>query len=112
MLVGRVVDNEVHDELDAGFMCRIEKRVEVRHRAEVLHDGAVVGDVIAIVVVGGLVDRGEPDDVDAELLEIRDAARDTRQVADAIAVRILEAARIDLIDDGLFPPGLLFFCHK
>ena len=92
-------------------MCRLQQRVEVGHRAEVLHDGAVVGDVVAVVVVGRLVDRGEPDDIDAELLEIRDAARDARQVADAVAVRILETARINLIDDGLFPPGLLFFCH-
>ena len=111
VLVGRVVDDKVHDELDARFMCRLQQGVKVCHRAEVLHDGAVVGDVVAVVVVGRLVDRGEPDDIDAELLEIRDAARDARQVADAVAVRILETARINLIDDGLFPPGLLFFCH-
>ena len=67
MFVGRVVDDEVHDNLDAGFVCGREQRIKILHRAEILHDGAVVGDVVAVVIVWRGVDGREPDDIDAEL---------------------------------------------
>ena len=46
----------------------------------------------------------EPDDVDAELLKVIEVLSDAFEVADTVAVRVLEGARVDLVDDGFFPP--------
>ena len=48
--------------------------------------------------------RREPDRVDAERLQVIQPRGDAVQVADAVAVGILKAARINLIDDGALPP--------
>jgi hypothetical protein len=32
---------------------------------------------------------------------------DSRQIADAVAIRVSEGSRIDLIEDGALPPGWL-----
>ena len=44
--------------------------------------------------------------VDAEPGEIVEPLANALQVADAVAVRVLEGARIDLVDDAVLPPGL------
>ena len=40
-------------------------------------------------------------------LQVVEALGDAVQVADAVAVRVLKAARIDLVDDGVLPPVAL-----
>ena len=61
VLVGRVVDDEVHDELHAARVHAGEQRVEVRQRPERRVDVLVVGDVVAVVVLRRGVDGREPD---------------------------------------------------
>ena len=78
--------------------------VEVGQRAEPRVDVAVVGDVVPAVGERGGVERAEPDRVDAERGEVRHPGGDAAQVADAVAVGVGEAARVDLVDDGLAPP--------
>ena len=107
VLEGRMVDDEVHDDLDAALMRRGEHLVKVRHRAELVHDILIVADIIAVVVVGGFIHRREPDHVDAQLLQVIKAAGDTLDIAYAVAVAVHEAARINLVDDSLFPPCFL-----
>jgi hypothetical protein len=79
--------------------------VHVGEGAVLRVDGLVVGDVVAEVHLGRRIHRRNPDGVDAEVLEIGQALGDAVQVADAIAVRVLEGAGIDLIEDGVLPPG-------
>ena len=104
VLVGGVVDDEVDDEAHVALLDAGEHGVEVGHGAELGHDFAVVADVVAVVGVGGVVVGAEPDDVDAELLEVVELGGDAGEVADAVAVGVLEGARVDLVDDGFFPP--------
>ena len=66
VLVGGVVDHEVHDELHAALVDPGEQLVEVRERPEHRVDVAVVADVVAVVVLRRRVDRREPEHVDAE----------------------------------------------
>ena len=103
--VRRVVRHDVDDEADARGVHRRDHDVEVRERAELGVDVAVVVDVVPAVGEGRRVERREPHRVDPELHEVRDAARDAGEVADAVAVRVGEAARVDLVDGGLAPPG-------
>ena len=104
MLVGGVVDDEVHDQLHPALVHGREQGVEVRERAERRVDVAVVGDVVAGVVLRRRVDGGEPEHVDAERGEVVEVREDAAQVADPVAVGVREAARPDLVDDGALPP--------
>ena len=83
-----------------------DELVEVGQGAEHRVDVLVVGDVVAVVVLRRAVDRGEPDDVDAQRGEVVEPADDAAQVADAVAVGVGERARVDLVDDGAAPPLL------
>jgi hypothetical protein len=83
-----------------------EQRVEVVERPEGRVDVLVVAHVVAGVVLRRGIDRREPEHVDAEPGQVVEPPRDAGQVADPIAVRVGEAARIDLVDDRALPPGL------
>ena len=82
-----------------------DEAVEVGEGAVLGVDGFVVGDVVAEVDLRGGVHGGDPDGVDAEGLEVVEALGDAVEVADAVAVGVLEAAGVDLVDDGVLPPG-------
>ena len=86
-------------------MRRGKQPVEIGERPEQRIDAAIVGNVIAKVGHRRGEDRRQPDGVDAERGEIVEPPLDTREVADAVAVAVLERARIDLIDDTALPPG-------
>ncbi len=111
MLVGHVVGDDVDDRADAegeglgdqclGFGQRSERRV----------DGAVVGDVVTAVEERRGVPRVVPDGVDAEVAEVAEASAHAGKVADPVAVGVGEAAHVELIDDGVAPPGALWFRH-
>ena len=104
VLVGGVVGHEVDDHADAAGVGAGEQVVEVGERAEQRVDVAVVGDVVARVVLRGAVERGQPDGVDAERLEVVQPRRHAGDVTDAVAVRVGERPRVDLVDHGVAPP--------
>lgn len=51
------------------------------------------------------INGGEPQDVDPEVLEIIELRVDAIEVPDAIAVRVEERDRVDLVHDRFFPPS-------
>jgi hypothetical protein len=106
VLVRGVVDDQVRDQLEAALVHGRQQPVEVGQRAEARVDVLVVADVVAAVVPRRPVDRRQPDHVDAELDQVVQLRLDPGQVADAVPVRVGEAARIDLVDDGALPPRL------
>ncbi len=93
VLVGGVVDHEVEDQLDPARVGAGQQRVEVGEGAERRIDVAVVGDVVAGVVLRRRIDGGEPDHVNAEGGDVVEPRRDAGQVADAVPVGVGEAAR-------------------
>ena len=104
VLVGRVVRHDVDDHLDAGFMRGGGHRVEIGHGAEARVHVAVVDHVVAAVGQVGRVERAQPDRVDAEILQVIHFLGDAGDVSQPVAVHVFEAARVDLVDDGLLPP--------
>jgi hypothetical protein len=108
VLVRGVVDDEVHDQLHAALVERLEQPVQVGQAAEERVDVLVVADVVTVVVLGRRVDRGEPQHVDAQRHEVVEVGGDAVQVADAVAVGVGEAARVDLVDHRRLPPGGVF----
>ena len=107
VLVGGVIGHDVHDYLDAGLMRGFGHGVEVVHGAQSRVDVAVVDHVVAAVRQIGGVERGEPDGVHAEVLQVVHFLGNAGDVADAVAVNVLEAARVNLVNDGLLPPVVI-----
>ena len=102
----------VDNDLEAKLMGARDQPVEILQRPEHRVDIAIVSDIIAIIIHGRGKERREPDRIHAERRDMVEPLYDARQVADAIAIRIEEAARIDLIDRRAFPPrGILRIRH-
>ncbi len=104
VLVGGVVDDQVHHQLHAALVQARDQVVEVGQTAEQRVDVLVVGDVIAVVVLWGTVGRGQPHDVDAEGREVVEVVDDATDVAHPVAVGVGERPGIDLVDDSPLPP--------
>jgi hypothetical protein len=104
-----VAGNEVDDDADAAAMRFRQKAVE---RGEISEDRVyvpVIGNVVPEIGHRRAIERREPDRVDSEgsrraVVQVIETRRDPGEVADAVAVRILERAGIDLIEDALSPP--------
>jgi hypothetical protein len=101
----RVVGHVVDDHLQPELVRARHQRVEVGERPEQRVDVGVVGDVVAEVAHRRAVERRQPDRVDAEPREVPQPRRDPGEIADPVAVRVGERARVDLVDDGGLPPG-------
>ena len=107
MLVRSVRIDLVDQYLEAEFMGPGDDCVEVFQRAEDRVDIAIIRYVVAEILHRRFEERRDPDRIRAKFGDVRQALRDTRQVADAIAIRIHEAARIDLVDHRTLPPRQL-----
>ena len=104
VLVRGVVDDQVHHELDAVLVRGFEQLIEVFHGAELGHDGAVIGNVVAVVIVRGSVDGREPQHLNTQLGEVRNLLGNAGQIADAVAIGVVEGAGVDLVDHRFLPP--------
>jgi hypothetical protein len=104
VLLADVVGHQVDRHAQPGVAAGGQQRVEVGERAEDGVDIARVGDVITSVGHRRAVERRQPQRVDPELRQVRDALTHAEQVADAVAVAVGEALRIDLVEHGATPP--------
>ncbi|MCY1365290.1 hypothetical protein D9M69_521300 [compost metagenome] len=111
VLVGGVREHLVDDELQAQRMHACAHRVEVGQRAVQRIDRAIVGHVVAEVLHGGAEEGRDPDRVDAQAGDVVELRRDAGQVADAVAVAVHEAARVDLVDHRAPPPFAVAAAH-
>ena len=88
-----------------------QQTVEIFHRPELVHDGLIVANVIAVVIIRRFVHRTNPDDVDAEVFQVIEFVDDALNIANPVPVRIIKTARVDLISDSFFPP-VSFQCFR
>ena len=84
---------------ELGLKVIVDQVAQVGQRAEDRIDAAVVGHVVAEVAHRRSEHRADPDHVDAQALDVAEPRADAGQVADAVAVAVLKAARIDLVDE-------------
>ena len=78
--------------------------LEVLDDADGRVDLAEVGDVVPVVLQGRLVDRHQPEAVDPQVAQVVELLDQPAEVAVAVAARIVEAADIGFVDDGVFVP--------
>ncbi|KAJ6445398.1 hypothetical protein O9K51_00157 [Purpureocillium lavendulum] len=107
VLVARVVDDEVEEDAQAAGVAGGDEGLGVGERAVGRVDGAVVGHVVAHVALGAGEDGRQPDGRGAEVADVVEPRRDARDVAEPVAVGVAEAGRVDLVDDGVLPPGVV-----
>src|SRR5260370_11693740 len=107
MLVRSVIGNKIHDPADVAFLRFADHSVEIRERAVKWIDACIVRNVVAEIHQRRRVHRANPNRVDAEVAKVIQSGRNPVDVANAVAVRILEAARIDLVNNGVLPPRVL-----
>ena len=72
--------------------------------AEVRVDVAVVGNVVAVVAPGARIERQQPQRGDAEIAQIVEPLGEAGEIADAVAVAVLERLDVQLIDDRVLEP--------
>ena len=105
MPLGRMVRHEIEDDLQATPVCRLHQRVEIRQGPEHRVDAAVIRYVVAEIGHRRGVHWRNPDRVDSQLHQVVEAACDAVQIADAVAVAVLERPWVDLVDDAALPPA-------
>ena len=108
MLVGGVVQHQVHDDANAVLLRVLLHLVEVGERAIDRIDVFVVGNVVAEIDLRRGIAGRDPDGVDAELLQVVELGGDAGQIADAVIVAVGKAARIDFVEDRMLPPLMTF----
>ena len=104
MLVGGVRNHLVDHHFQAEPVGLGDQRVEIRQRPEHRIDVAIVRHVISEILHRRLEERRYPYRIGSERGDIRQTPDNALQIADAIAIGVLIAARIDLIDHRAAPP--------
>jgi hypothetical protein len=107
MLVGRVIDDQLGDHAQAATPGVLHEAAEISRRPEGRIDVAVIGDVVAVVAAGARIERQQPERGDAEVAQVVETLGQTGEVADAIAIRILERLDVQLVYDGILEPEVV-----
>ena len=97
-----VVEDHIEHDVDAARFRLAAEALKIGHRAVNRVNGAVIGDVVAVVALRRGINRIEPEIIHAERLQIIELADDARQVADAVAVAVAERFGINLVNDLVF----------
>src|SRR6185312_12172143 len=104
---GRVVDDQIDDDPDADLFGMIHELDEIAERAELRMDRVIVGNVVAVVAIGRLIKRLQPEARNPEAGEIIEPPRQSREVADAISVGVDVLLDVQAIDDGILVPKVV-----
>src|SRR5712664_462717 len=103
-----MVDDKIENDFDVALFPFGDEAIEIRKRAIHRIDVFVVGNVIAEVDLRRRKARGNPNSVDAKILQVIELGGDALEIADAVVVAVSEAARIKLVEDGVLPPFTAF----
>ena len=104
VLVARVVERVVHDDAHVALVRLGDELAEVVDGAEVGEDRLEVRHVVAAVAEGRLVERRQPERIDAEPLQVVQLRDEALQVAGPVAVRVDERADHHLVEDAPLEP--------
>ena len=103
--VGGVVEHQVGDDPDAAAVRLVEQGHEVVDRAVLRQHLVVVADVVAAVAPRRVVERRQPEAVDAEPLQVVELVGQPAQVAGAVVVGVEERLHQHLVEHGPLVPG-------
>ena len=110
VLVRGVVDHEIHQDPQAVLSRLLNQLHEVAARPVARVHAVEVADIVAVVPVRRRMERGEPDRIDAEVLEVLEPPNEPLEVADAVAARVEERLHLEAIDHRVLVPAV--FDHR
>ena len=90
MLVRGVVDDQVHDQFHPKGVNVCDELIEVVHGPESGIDVLIIGNVVAIIGLGRAVDRREPQNINAQFLQVSQPGADPLEIAETISVRVVK----------------------
>ncbi len=99
-----MVEHQVKNDPYVAFLRCGHQAIEILKSSVLRIDCFVIFDVVSEVHLRRRVEGRNPDCVDPKLLKIAKVFGDAVQVADPVAVRVRETARIDLVNYSVFPP--------
>ena len=111
VLVRRVVHHHVGDDPHAPAVGLVDQFGGVAHRAVVGVHAEEVGDVVPAVGQGRLVERQQPEAVDAQPLQVVELLGDPAQVTGAVAAGVVEPPDQHLVEDGPAVPLRIVDVH-
>jgi hypothetical protein len=107
VLVRGVVERKVDDDAHVALVRLRDEILELVEGPEFGEDALEVGNVVATVAKRRLVDRGEPQRVDPEPLQVVELREQALQVARPVAITVNERPHHDFVEDrSAIPPGI------
>ena len=104
VLGGGVPCHEVETDAHAALVGFFEESLQIGIGAVARRDLVEIADVITGIAEGRLEARVQPDRIASERADVIELGNDARQIADAVAVGVEEALRIDFIKEGVGEP--------
>ena len=104
MLIGGMVHHQIHDQPHIAPVHLGQQLFKILHGTEFRHYLVVITYIVAIVVIGRIVDGGQPQSIHAQLFQIIQFADDSLQIPDSVPVAVAEAPGVNLVEYRLFPP--------
>jgi len=109
VLIGGMVEHQLGDHPQAPPVRLAQEELEILERAAVRVHVGVVGDVVPVVAQRGRVERKEPEGGHAQVLKVVEAAGEAAEIAETVAVAVLESTDPEFVDDCvLVPQGVAF----
>ena len=96
--------DQIDHDLQSLGMRLVQKLLKIGQGAEHRVHVPIVTDIVAKILHRRFEERRYPDRIHAKRCDIIEPLGDAFQVADTIAIAILKAARVDLIDHPTAPP--------
>lgn len=101
-----VIWHKVQNKLDTGRIRGLEQILQILHRSERRVDCVEIGNIVAEIGHRRLEHRTQPCAGDAHLLQVRQLLNNAANVADTVAITVVERARVDLVEGGRLVPVL------
>ena len=111
VFIGSVVEHQVHDDADLTLPSLSDQFIHILKRPEHGINVLIIRNIIPIVILRRAVHRRDPHRVDPQVSQIVKPPYDPPDIPDAVPVRVLEALRINLVYDCVFPPFFILICH-
>jgi hypothetical protein len=99
-----VIDDQLGEDANVPPVRLLDEALEVVQRSVDRIDGRVIGDVVPVIAEGRRVEREQPQARHAEIGQVGKLLRQTREVADAVVVAVVEGADVHLVDDRVLVP--------
>src|SRR5262249_47407295 len=104
MLIGSMVDNQLRDHVKTAAMRLLQKSSEIAQVAVRGVDAGVMGDIVAVILERGRIEREQPQGRDSKVPEVVELLGESAKVTDAVAARVEESPDVKLVDDRVLIP--------